>query len=52
MLEALRPAWGAGKPTIGTIGGAIADELFAATGARLRSLPMTPERVKAALDAL
>ena len=46
------PAWGAGEPAIGTLGGAIGNALFAAAGVRLRTLPMTPARVKAALDAL
>jgi nicotinate dehydrogenase subunit B len=41
------PAWGAGEPTIGAIGGAIANAVFAATGKRVRTLPMTPERVRA-----
>jgi nicotinate dehydrogenase subunit B len=41
------PAWGAGEPTIGTIGGAIGNAVFAATGKRVRRLPMTPELVMA-----
>jgi nicotinate dehydrogenase subunit B len=41
------PAWGAGEPTIGTIGGAIGNAVFAATGKRIRRLPMTPELVMA-----
>jgi nicotinate dehydrogenase subunit B len=41
------PAWGAGEPTIGAIGGAMANAVFAATGKRIRTLPMTPERVRA-----
>ena len=45
------PALGAGEPTIGTVGGAIANAVFAAVGARVRRLPMTPERVLAALAA-
>lgn len=45
------PAWGAGEPAIGTIPGAIGNALFAATGFRMRSLPMTPARVRAAMDA-
>jgi CO/xanthine dehydrogenase Mo-binding subunit len=45
------PAWGAGEPAIGTIPGAIGNALFNATGARMRSLPMTPARVKATIDA-
>ncbi|GIH16315.1 xanthine dehydrogenase family protein molybdopterin-binding subunit [Rugosimonospora africana] len=39
------PAWGAGEPTIGTIGGAIGNAVFAATGKRVRQLPMTAEVV-------
>jgi nicotinate dehydrogenase subunit B len=41
------PAWGAGEPTIGTIGGAIGNAVFAATGKRIRQLPMTPALVMA-----
>jgi CO/xanthine dehydrogenase Mo-binding subunit len=41
------PAWGAGEPTIGTIGGAIGNAVYAATGKRIRRLPMTPDLVKA-----
>jgi nicotinate dehydrogenase subunit B len=41
------PAWGAGEPTIGTVGAAVANAVFAATGRRVRTLPMTPERVLA-----
>jgi CO/xanthine dehydrogenase Mo-binding subunit len=40
-------AWGAGEPTIGVIGGAIGNAVFAATGKRIRTLPMTPELVMA-----
>ena len=41
------PAWGAGEPAIGTLGAAIGNAVFAATGKRIRTLPMTPERVRA-----
>jgi nicotinate dehydrogenase subunit B len=41
------PAWGAGEPAIGTIGGAIGNAVYAATGKRIRRLPMTPDRVLA-----
>ncbi len=41
------PPWGAGEPTIGTIGGAIANAVYAATKKRIRRLPMTPELVQA-----
>jgi isoquinoline 1-oxidoreductase beta subunit len=40
---------GLGEPPIGPIAPAIGNALFALTGVRLRRLPMTPERVKAAL---
>lgn len=44
-----QPAWGAGEPAIGVIPAAIGNAIFAATGARVRTLPMTQDRV---LDAL
>ena len=44
-----KPPLGAGEPAIGTMGGAIGNAVFAATGKRLRTLPFTPEQVKAAL---
>jgi len=40
---------GAGEPTIRTIPAAVANAFFDATGIRLRRVPLTPERVKAAL---
>lgn len=43
---------GAGEATTGPTPAAIANAVFQATGARLRDLPMRPERVRAALDAL
>jgi isoquinoline 1-oxidoreductase len=43
------PAQGGGEPAIIGMGAVIANAIFDATGARLRQLPMTPERVKAAL---
>ena len=45
------PAWGAGEASIGCLPGAIANAVFNATGARVRSLPITPAVVKAALPA-
>ncbi|SNT60867.1 CO or xanthine dehydrogenase, Mo-binding subunit [Streptosporangium subroseum] len=44
-----KPPLGAGEPAIGTIGGAIGNAIFAAIGKRIRTLPFTPDRVKAAL---
>lgn len=43
------PAQGGGEPAIISMGGCIANAIFDATGARLYQLPMTPERVLAAL---
>jgi CO/xanthine dehydrogenase Mo-binding subunit len=43
------PAWGAGEPTACAIPAAIANAVFDATGVRMRSLPFTPDKVKAAL---
>jgi nicotinate dehydrogenase subunit B len=42
---------GAGETTITIVTAAIANAIFDATGARLRQVPFTPERVKAALNA-
>jgi nicotinate dehydrogenase subunit B len=41
---------GAGEPTIRVIPAAIANAFFDATGVRLRTAPLNPERVKAALS--
>jgi nicotinate dehydrogenase subunit B len=43
-------ATGSGEPSCNPIAPAIANAVFDATGVRLRSLPMTPARVKAALE--
>ena len=45
-------AWGAGEPTAVVIPAAISNAVFDATGARLRSVPFTPDKVKAALAAV
>jgi CO/xanthine dehydrogenase Mo-binding subunit len=45
-------AWGAGEPTACAIPPAIANAVFDATGARLRSVPFTPDKVKAALTSV
>ena len=44
-----QPAVGAGEATTSAIPAAIANAVFNATGARLRTVPFTPERLKAAL---
>jgi nicotinate dehydrogenase subunit B len=43
------PSWGAGEPTICPMAAAIGNAIFDATGARLRSVPFTADRVLAAL---
>ena len=48
--DALAPQ-GGGEPAIVVMGGVIANAIHDATGARLKQMPMTPERVKAALGA-
>jgi CO/xanthine dehydrogenase Mo-binding subunit len=45
------PATGAGETAVTVAAAAIANAIFDATGARVRQVPFTPERVKAALDA-
>ncbi len=41
--------WGAGEPTAAVVPSAIANAIFDATGARLRSVPFSPQKVLAAL---
>ncbi len=43
------PAQGGGEPAIVPLGAAVANAIFDAVGARLDRMPMTPERVKAAM---
>ena len=43
------PPWGAGEPAICPVTAAIGNAVFAATGLRLRDIPFTPDRVRAAL---
>lgn len=44
------PPQGGGEPAIVVMGGVMANAIHDATGARLKRMPMTPERVKAALQ--
>ena len=44
-------ATGAGETAITIVAAAIGNAIFDATGARVREVPFTPERVRAALDA-
>ena len=40
--------WGAGEPAAAVVPSAISNAVFDATGVRLRSVPYTPDKVKAA----
>jgi CO/xanthine dehydrogenase Mo-binding subunit len=46
-----QPLMGAGEASLTPVGGALPNAIFDATGVRLTSVPFTPARVKAALDA-
>jgi len=47
-----QPSMGAGEPAMSPIPGAIGNALFDATGARVREVPFTPDRIRAALAGL
>jgi nicotinate dehydrogenase subunit B len=49
LHRADKPAVGAGEPATCPIPAAIANAIFDATGARLRTAPFTPDRVRAVL---
>jgi len=44
------PPSGAGEPSIRPVAAAIANAIFDATGVRIRRVPFSPERVKAAFS--
>ena len=44
------PPQGCGEPAITTIGAALANAIFDAAGARVYTLPMTPDRILSAMD--
>ena len=46
-----QPLMGAGEASLAPVGGALGNAIFDATGVRLTTVPFTPARVKAALDA-
>jgi CO/xanthine dehydrogenase Mo-binding subunit len=43
--------WGAGEPTAAVVPSAIANAIYDAVGVRMRSVPFTPDKVKAALKS-
>jgi len=43
------PSQGGGEPAIVVVGGVLANAIYDAVGARVYQLPMTPERIKAAM---
>jgi CO/xanthine dehydrogenase Mo-binding subunit len=45
----LEKPWGAGEPSAAVVPSAISNAVFDATGVRLRSVPYTPDKVKAAM---
>jgi CO/xanthine dehydrogenase Mo-binding subunit len=45
-----QPLMGAGEASLTPVGGALGNAIFDATGVRLRTVPFTPARVKAALS--
>jgi len=45
------PPWGAGEPAAAVVPSAISNAVFDAIGVRLRTVPFTPDRVKAAIRA-
>jgi CO/xanthine dehydrogenase Mo-binding subunit len=44
--------WGAGEPAAAVVSSAISNAVFDAAGVRLRSVPFTPEKVKAAIERM
>jgi nicotinate dehydrogenase subunit B len=44
-----QPPWGAGEATAAIVSAAVSNAVFEAVGARLRSVPFTPAKVKVAL---
>jgi nicotinate dehydrogenase subunit B len=49
FIDSTAAPQGGGEPAVILMGAALANAVFDATGARLLQLPMTPERIKAAL---
>jgi CO/xanthine dehydrogenase Mo-binding subunit len=51
IVPSSAPSLGAGEASLGPTVAAIANALFDALGVRVRQLPLTPERIIAAIDA-
>jgi CO/xanthine dehydrogenase Mo-binding subunit len=51
ILDTPNPAAGAGEPPNQTPAAALGNAIFDATGVRIRTMPLTPPRVRAALAA-
>jgi isoquinoline 1-oxidoreductase beta subunit len=49
IIKSSEPPGGVGEPGVPPVAPAVANALFAACGARVRSLPMTPEKISTAL---
>ena len=45
------PPWGVGEATTAVVPPAVSNAIYAAIGARVRSMPFTPDVVKAAIPA-
>ena len=50
IVASSAPSVGAGEASLGPTAAAIANALFDAIGVRVRDLPLTPERIVAAMD--
>jgi CO/xanthine dehydrogenase Mo-binding subunit len=50
LIDSDAPSQGGGEPAIICMGGVIANAIFDATGARLYQLPMTPARIREAMQ--
>jgi nicotinate dehydrogenase subunit B len=52
LMPSDQPSLGAGEASLGPTAGAIANALFDALGVRMRDLPLTPDRIGAAIHAM